>query len=93
MARLDRLGAAKEVAQVGAAIGREFSHVLVASVVRQPEADLASALDRLFKAGLLFRRGLPPHATYQFKHALVRDAAYGTLLREPHFRTHASQQI
>ena len=62
---------------------------LLASVVRQPEAELRSALDRLIAAGLLFRRGLPPHATYLFKHALVRDAAYGTLLREPRRALHA----
>ena len=64
MARLDRLGPAKEVAQIGAAIGREFSHALLAAVVRKPEAELASALDRLIAAGLLFRQGVPPHATY-----------------------------
>src|SRR5215831_8163695 len=83
MARLDRFGAAKEVAQVGAAIGREFSDALLSSVVRKPEAELRSALDRLLAAGLLFSQGAPPHATYLFKHALVQDAAYGTLLREP----------
>jgi predicted ATPase len=82
MARLDRLGPAKEVAQFGAAIGREFSHALLAAVVRKPEPGLASALDRLIGAGLLFRQGVPPYATYLFKHALVQDAAYGTLLRE-----------
>jgi DNA-binding winged helix-turn-helix (wHTH) protein/predicted ATPase len=89
MARLDRLGAAKEVAQIGAAIGREFSHALLAAVVRQPEAELRSALDRLIAAGLLFRHGAPPHAAYLFKHALVQDAAYGTLLREPRRALHA----
>jgi len=90
MARLDRLGSpAKELAQIAAAIGREFSHALLASVVRQPEAELRSALDRLIAAGLLFRRGVPPHATYLFKHALVQDAAYGTLLREPRRALHA----
>ena len=82
MARLDRLGPAKEVAQIGAAIGREFSHALLAAVVRKPEAEFVSALDRLIDAGLMFRQGTPPHATYLFKHALVQDAAYGTLLRE-----------
>jgi predicted ATPase len=85
MARLDRLGPAKEVAQTGAAIGREFSHSLLAAVVAGPEA----ALDRLVTAGLLFRQGMPPHATYLFKHALVQDAAYGTLLREPRRALHA----
>ena len=82
MARLDRLGPAKEVAHIGAAIGREFSHALLAAVVRKPEAEFVSALDRLIDAGLMFRQGTPPHATYLFKHALVQDAAYGTLLRE-----------
>jgi class 3 adenylate cyclase/predicted ATPase len=90
MARLDRLGGpAKELAQIAAAIGREFSHPLLASVVRQPQAELESALDRLVVAGLLFRRDEPPHATYLFKHALVQDAAYGTLLREPRRTLHA----
>jgi DNA-binding winged helix-turn-helix (wHTH) protein/predicted ATPase len=89
LARLDRLGTAKEVAQIGAAIGREFSHALLAAVVRKPEAELGSALDRLIVAGLLFRQGVPPHATYLFKHALVQDAAYGTLLREPRRALHA----
>ena len=82
MARLDRLGPAKEVAQVGAAIGREFSHALLAAVEPASQrAELGVALDRLIGAGLLFRQGLPPHADYLFKHALVQDAAYGTLLR------------
>jgi class 3 adenylate cyclase/predicted ATPase len=89
MARLDRLGAAKEVAQIGAAIGREFSHDLLASVVRGTQVDVASALDRLIHTGLLSRQGVPPHASYLFKHALVQDAAYGTLLREPRRALHA----
>ncbi|MGB9411077.1 MAG: adenylate/guanylate cyclase domain-containing protein, partial [Pseudolabrys sp.] len=90
MARLDRLGGpAKELAQIAAAIGREFSHALLAAVVSRPEAELRSALDRLIAAGLLFRRGMPPHVTYLFKHALVQDAAYGTLLREPRRTLHA----
>ena len=88
MARLDRLGPAKEVAQIGAAIGREFSHPLLAAVVSKPEAALQSSLDRLVKAGLLFRQGMPPHVTYLFKHALVQDAAYGTLLRDPRRTLH-----
>ena len=87
MARLDRLGPAKEVAQIGAAIGREFSHALLASVVRQTGAELELALDRLIQAGLLFRQGVPPHANYLFKHALVQDVAYGTLLRAKAART------
>jgi hypothetical protein len=89
MARLDRLGPAKEVAQVGAAIGREFSHALLQAVVGKPDAELQSALDRLVTAGLLFRQGVPPHAIYLFKHALVQDAAYGTLPREPRRALHA----
>jgi predicted ATPase len=89
MARLDRLGPAKGVTQIGAAIGREFSHALLAAVVRKPEAELGSALDRLIAAGLLSRQGVPPHATYLFRHALVQDAAYGTLLREPRRALHA----
>src|SRR5262249_14079382 len=89
MARLDRLGPAKEVAQVGAAIGREFSHALLAAVARKPEIELRAALDRLIEAGLLFRQGIPPHAAYLVKHALVQDAAYGTLLREPRRVLHA----
>ena len=89
MARLDRLGPAKEVAQIGSAIGREFSHALLASVARKSEAELGSALDRLVQAGLLSRQGVPPQASYLFKHALVQDAAYGTLLREPRRALHA----
>ena len=89
MARLDRLGPAKEIAQIGAAIGREFSHALLAAVTRKPDVELGSALDRLIAAGLLFRQGVPPHASYLFKHALVQDAAYGTLLREARRALHA----
>jgi predicted ATPase len=82
MARLDRLGPAKELAQIGSAIGREFSHALIEAVARKTQADLENALHRLISAGLLFRQGVPPHAHYLFKHALVQDAAYSTLLRE-----------
>src|SRR5215468_8736744 len=90
MARLDRLGGPpKEVAQVAAAIGREFSHAHLNAVMRKRDVELGSALDRLITAGLLFRQGLPPYATYLFKHALVRDAAYGTLLREQRRVLHA----
>jgi class 3 adenylate cyclase/predicted ATPase len=88
-ARLDLLGAAKEVAQIGAAIGREFSHALVAAVEGKPETELEAAFDRLIATGMLFRRGIPPHASYLFKHALVQDAAYGMLLREPRRALHA----
>jgi class 3 adenylate cyclase len=95
MARLDRLGPAKEVAQIGAAIGREFSHALLASVLCERQAELGSALDRLIQAGLLFRQGVPPHASYLFKHALVRDAAYGTLLRSrrQHLHSHIAATL
>jgi class 3 adenylate cyclase/tetratricopeptide (TPR) repeat protein len=89
MARLDRLGPAKEVAQIGAAIGREFAHALISAMARKPEAELGSALNRLIQAGLVFRQGVPPQAVYLFKHALVQDAAYGTLLREPRRALHA----
>ena len=89
MARLDRLGNAKGVAQVAAAIGREFSHALLAPVARLPEQELAAELDRLLQSGLLSRQGTPPNSTYIFKHALVLDAAYGTLLREPRRALHA----
>src|ERR1700688_1029764 len=89
MARLDRLGPAQELAEIGVAIGREVSHRLLAGVARRPGAELQTALDRLIRAGLLFRQGVPPHATYFFKHALIRDVAYSTLLREPRRALHA----
>ena len=72
MSRLDRLGPAKEIAQIGATIGREFSDALMVAVAGRPEAELQSALGRLIAAGLLFRQGVPPHATYLFKHAWYR---------------------
>ena len=91
MARLDRLGpVAKEVAQIGAAIGREFSYELLAPVAERTEGELRGALTRLCDAGLVFRRGTPPYATFLFKHALVRDAAYSTLLRSRRQQLHAS---
>jgi predicted ATPase/class 3 adenylate cyclase len=89
MARLDRLAPVKEIAQIGACIGREFDHELLAAVVPLPEADLMGALDRLVAAELVFRRGIPPAATYIFKHALVRDAAYQSLLRTRRQKLHA----
>jgi class 3 adenylate cyclase len=82
MARLDRLGPApKETAQIGAVLGREFSYELIEPVAQRPERELQAALGQLIDAGLLFCRGTAPHASYLFKHALVQDAAYGTLLR------------
>jgi class 3 adenylate cyclase/predicted ATPase len=90
MARLDRLGqAAKEVAQIAAAIGREFSWELLAPVAERRAEELLDGLGRLAAAGLIFRRGAPPHATYLFKHALVRDAAYESLLRRRRTELHA----
>jgi class 3 adenylate cyclase/predicted ATPase len=90
MARLDRLGPmAKRVAQIGAAIGREFSYELAAAVGEFAEAEFQEALQRLVDAGLVFQRGMPPTAEYMFKHALVQDAAYGTLLRGPRRQLHA----
>jgi len=89
MARLDRLGSAKEMAQIGAAIGREFSHALLTAVVNEPEKELSLSLDRLTTAGLLLRQGTPPHANYVFKHVLVRDAAYSTLLRSRRQELHS----
>ena len=82
VARLDRLApASKEVAQIGAVLGREFPYSLIKPVARSDEATLQAALAQLSDAGLLFCRGTAPHASYLFKHALVQDAAYSTLLR------------
>ena len=81
MARLDRLPEVKEVAQVAACIGRVFDYKLLAAVAGWPEAELQSALAKLAAAELVFRRGTPPDASYTFKHALVQDAAYESLLR------------
>lgn len=80
MARLDRLGDAKAVAQVAAAIGREFTYQLVESVAEFPPADLRASLEALVESELVFSQGSPPDATYIFKHALVQDTAYSSLL-------------
>jgi class 3 adenylate cyclase/predicted ATPase len=89
LGRLDRLGpAAKTVAQVGAAIGRDFSHELLAAAAPLAEPELQGALRRLVEAGLVFQRGVPPTAEYLFKHALVQDTAYSTLLRGPRQALH-----
>jgi predicted ATPase len=89
LGRLDRLGpAAKNVAQVGAAIGRDFSHELLAAAAPLAEPELQEALRRLVEAGLVFQRGAPPAAEYLFKHALVQDTAYSTLLRGPRQALH-----
>jgi predicted ATPase len=90
MARLDRLGQGpKEIAQIAAAIGREFSYELLAAVARRDERGLQMALTSLGDAGLVFQRGSPPSATYMFKHALVRDAAYASLLHRYREELHA----
>jgi class 3 adenylate cyclase/tetratricopeptide (TPR) repeat protein len=90
MARLDRLGPMpKEIAQIGAVLGREFSYELIEPVAQRPERELQAALDQLGDAGLLFCRGTAPHASYLFKHALVQDAAYSTLLRRRRHELHA----
>jgi predicted ATPase len=81
LARLDRLSATREVAQIAAALGRSFSHELISAVVPMPQQNLDDALTRLVHAELIFRRGTPPDAEYTFKHALVQDTAYSTLLR------------
>ena len=88
MARLDRLQPIKEVAQTAACIGREFRHGLLAKVSQLPEAELGAALNGLIEAELIYRRGLPPEATYLFKHSLVRDAAYESLLKEKRRAVH-----
>jgi len=89
MARLDRLIPVKEIAQIGAVIGREFSHELVRAVTPMSEAQLDEALERLTASGLVFRRGAGEQATYLFKHALVQDAAYDSLLLGKRQRLHA----
>ena len=89
MARLDRLAPAKEVAQVGAVIGREFGHRLMAEVLSDmPAAKLDAALADLVHSELVFRRGTPPDATYSFKHALVRDTAYNSMLKSQRVLRH-----
>ena len=89
MARLDRMGAVRQVAQIGAAIGREFSYGLLRAVSRFSEDSLQTALARLVAAELIFQRGIPPDAVYSFKHALVQDAAHGSLLRNVRRQLHA----
>jgi predicted ATPase len=81
MARLDRLGPAREVAQIGAVIGRDFPYSLLSAVAGMEEISLQTALERLTEADILLVQGLPPEADYRFKHALIQDAAYENLLR------------
>jgi class 3 adenylate cyclase/predicted ATPase len=89
LARLDRLGPAKQIAQLGAAIGRQFSQSLVEAVIGLSAAQLGDSLEQLVRSELVFSRGVPPRAEYIFKHALVQDAAYSTLLRSRRQELHA----
>ena len=89
MARLDRLPSVRQVAQVGAALGRQFSHELLHAVAEMPERQLNDGLEQLVGAELVFRYGEPPNAQYTFKHALVQDVAYASLLRANRQQLHA----
>src|SRR5450755_1420742 len=89
MARLDRLVSVRQVAQVGAALGRQFSYELLHAAAGIPERQLSDALEQLVNAELLYRRGVPPNAQYTFKHALVQDVAYASLLRATRQQLHA----
>jgi class 3 adenylate cyclase/tetratricopeptide (TPR) repeat protein len=88
LARLDRLAPTREVAQIGAALGRQFSHALINAVAPMPQQQVGDALAQLVSAELIYRRGTPPDAEYTFKHALVQDAAYSTLLRSRRQQLH-----
>ena len=89
VARLDRLGDAKDIAQIGSVIGRDFSYELVAAIATKPRTEVSECLERLTNSGLVFRRGLPPDTTYTFKHALIQDAAYDTILLSRRKRLHS----
>jgi class 3 adenylate cyclase/predicted ATPase len=89
LARLDRLAPTREVAQIGAALGRSFSHELISAVAMMSQQKLDEALEQLASAELVFRHGTPPDAEYTFKHALVQDVAHGTLLRSRRQQLHA----
>ena len=89
LARLDRLGTVREIAQEASAIGREFTYELLAAVSSRGEDELARGLDQLVASGLVQQRGTPPAASYSFKHALMQDAAYSTLLRTKREALHA----
>jgi predicted ATPase len=91
MARLDQMHTAKEVAQLGAVLGREFSYEMLQAISSQDEAAVQAGLAQLVEAELLYQRGRPPRATYLFKHALIQDAAYASLLKSTRQRMH--QQI
>ncbi|KLK89915.1 hypothetical protein AA309_28720 [Microvirga vignae] len=89
MARLDRNPGAKEIAQIASAIGREFSYEMIRAVSDQEDGSLQTSLDQLTQGGLLVQRGRPPRAIYVFKHALMQDTSYSSLLREKRQRLHA----
>src|SRR5438128_10115809 len=91
MARLDQLPTAKEVAQLGAVFGREFAYDMLMAISSQDEATVQEGLARLVAAELLYQRGRPPRARYMFKHALIQDAAYASLLRSTRQQVH--QQV
>ena len=88
LARLDRLAPTRELAQIGAALGRSFSHQLISAVATMPQQQVDDALAQLVRAELIFQHGTPPNAEYSFKHALVQDAAYSTLLRDRRQQLH-----
>src|SRR5205085_1005888 len=88
MARLDRLGPSKEIVQLGATLGREFSYELLHTVSNRDEGSLQHGLKQLVEVELLYQRGLPPHATYLFKHALIQDTAYQSLLKSTRQQYH-----
>src|SRR6266568_8283871 len=88
MARLDQLKTAKEVAQLGAVLGREFAYELLQAITPQDEDTLQAGLSQLVAAELLYQRGRPPRARYVFKHALIQDAAYASLLKSTRQQVH-----
>src|SRR4029450_7614292 len=88
MARLDRLATVKALAQLGATLGREFSYALLQAIAPWDEGTLRRGLHQLVEAELLYQQGLPPQATYRFKHALIQDAAYQSLLRSTRQQYH-----
>jgi predicted ATPase len=89
LARLDRIAPARRMAQIGATLGRSFSHQLISTVAPMPQSQVDDSLAQLVGAELIYRRGTPPDAEYTFKHALIQDSAYGTLLRGPRQQLHA----
>src|SRR5262249_36560891 len=89
LARLDRLALTREVVQIAATLGRQFSHELISAVAQLPQHQVDESLWQLLNAELIFQQGVAPHAEYTFKHALVLDAAYSTLLRSRRRQLHA----